>query len=138
MNKFDPNAAPLTKAPTQGAAVLDALGTLPEWDLSDLYDSIDSDVVLHDLEAVTAGSESFAKSYRGALVDLAKNDPDGLLTAVRSFEELQDKLGRIGSFAGLSYASNTTDPKIAKFYGCLLYTSPSPRDQRGSRMPSSA
>ena len=24
------------------------------------------------------------------------------------------------------------------FEGCLLYTSPSPRDQRGSRMPSSA
>ena len=23
-------------------------------------------------------------------------------------------------------------------YACLLYTSPSPRDQRGSRMPSSA
>ena len=26
----------------------------------------------------------------------------------------------------------------AKRYSCLLYTSPSPRDQRGSRMPSSA
>ena len=26
----------------------------------------------------------------------------------------------------------------AKAIGCLLYTSPSPRDQRGSRMPSSA
>ena len=25
-----------------------------------------------------------------------------------------------------------------QFLGCLLYTSPSPRDQRGSRMPSSA
>ena len=24
------------------------------------------------------------------------------------------------------------------YFGCLLYTSPSPRDQRGSRMPSSA
>ena len=24
------------------------------------------------------------------------------------------------------------------YYNCLLYTSPSPRDQRGSRMPSSA
>ena len=24
------------------------------------------------------------------------------------------------------------------YYTCLLYTSPSPRDQRGSRMPSSA
>ena len=27
---------------------------------------------------------------------------------------------------------------IVKGYCCLLYTSPSPRDQRGSRMPSSA
>ena len=27
---------------------------------------------------------------------------------------------------------------IDRLYGCLLYTSPSPRDQRGSRMPSSA
>ena len=27
---------------------------------------------------------------------------------------------------------------VASIYGCLLYTSPSPRDQRGSRMPSSA
>ena len=27
---------------------------------------------------------------------------------------------------------------VQKFYRCLLYTSPSPRDQRGSRMPSSA
>ena len=28
--------------------------------------------------------------------------------------------------------------KLIKLYACLLYTSPSPRDQRGSRMPSSA
>ena len=28
--------------------------------------------------------------------------------------------------------------KRMKYKGCLLYTSPSPRDQRGSRMPSSA
>ena len=27
---------------------------------------------------------------------------------------------------------------LLKLIGCLLYTSPSPRDQRGSRMPSSA
>ena len=27
---------------------------------------------------------------------------------------------------------------VSHYYVCLLYTSPSPRDQRGSRMPSSA
>ena len=35
-----------------------------------------------------------------------------------------------------------TYPNLIKFFNehkiCLLYTSPSPRDQRGSRMPSSA
>ena len=30
------------------------------------------------------------------------------------------------------------DPKSHSAWTCLLYTSPSPRDQRGSRMPSSA
>ena len=38
--------------------------------------------------------------------------------------------------------SNSGDPldgkSIPVLYSCLLYTSPSPRDQRGSRMPSSA
>ena len=29
-------------------------------------------------------------------------------------------------------------PQTVVLYTCLLYTSPSPRDQRGSRMPSSA
>ena len=29
-------------------------------------------------------------------------------------------------------------PEADSLYFCLLYTSPSPRDQRGSRMPSSA
>ena len=32
----------------------------------------------------------------------------------------------------------TEVPNAISFYLCLLYTSPSPRDQRGSRMPSSA
>ena len=31
-----------------------------------------------------------------------------------------------------------THPKVTWLDSCLLYTSPSPRDQRGSRMPSSA
>ena len=33
---------------------------------------------------------------------------------------------------------NTQDIGLFNAHACLLYTSPSPRDQRGSRMPSSA
>ena len=35
-------------------------------------------------------------------------------------------------------SAETGNTVYLKFEGCLLYTSPSPRDQRGSRMPSSA
>ena len=34
--------------------------------------------------------------------------------------------------------TNTPEEENGTWLGCLLYTSPSPRDQRGSRMPSSA
>ena len=34
--------------------------------------------------------------------------------------------------------SDNPDKSVALLTTCLLYTSPSPRDQRGSRMPSSA
>ena len=41
---------------------------------------------------------------------------------------------RVNGFMSLEHIFSTVD----KVYTCLLYTSPSPRDQRGSRMPSSA
>ena len=37
------------------------------------------------------------------------------------------------------YITSGFGPRAGGYHwGCLLYTSPSPRDQRGSRMPSSA
>ena len=41
-------------------------------------------------------------------------------------------------FDGCGSIANGTIEEVDKAYICLLYTSPSPRDQRGSRMPSSA
>ena len=40
--------------------------------------------------------------------------------------------------AEVSKLQRELELNMAKRYNCLLYTSPSPRDQRGSRMPSSA
>ena len=43
------------------------------------------------------------------------------------------------SWDNFLYELDETVDEIQRFYSpCLLYTSPSPRDQRGSRMPSSA
>ena len=56
-----------------------------------------------------------------------------------------EALARVAAFANVSLNSprlqiqhgDIRDPHILNQV-CLLYTSPSPRDQRGSRMPSSA
>ena len=41
-------------------------------------------------------------------------------------------------FNGIIYNQGTITKIIKRPKGCLLYTSPSPRDKRQSRMPSSA
>ena len=56
---------------------------------------------------------------------------------VENHEELKAQLRS----EGMRFSSQTDSEVIAhlmQYYVCLLYTSPSPRDQRGSRMPSSA
>lgn len=98
-------------------AASSTLGALPEWDLSDLYEAINSKSVADDLEKSAEQAKNFARKYRSRLGALADDDHDTLFAALTDFESLQDRLGRIASFAGLSYASNTTDPARAKFYG---------------------
>ena len=46
--------------------------------------------------------------------------------------------GVAGLASGLAIDLDGIKAGVGKFGDCLLYTSPSPRDQRGSRMPSSA
>lgn len=93
------------------------LGSLPEWDLTDLYQAIDAPEVAADLAAGLDRAKTFEASYKGRLADLAANNVPALVTAIRAYEELEDHLGRLVSYAGLVYSGNTTDPARQKFYG---------------------
>ena len=90
-------------------------GDLPEWDLTDLYPAKDSAEVKADFEFCEKESQKFADDYKGKLEELAKNG--GLLETITRYEELSDKMGRLGSYAYLQYAQNTTDPDRSKFMG---------------------
>ena len=94
------------------------LGTLPEWNLEDLYPSMDSKTFKSDLAKAESESKSFNAAYRGKLEALAKkNSGSGLLEALQRYEGLEELLGRIMSYAGLVYSGDTTDPARMKFYG---------------------
>ena len=102
-------------APQSSASV--DLGELPEWNLADLYSSMEAPEVLADLKESLDRAKTFEASYKGRLADLAKDNVAAFVTAIRAYEDLEDLMGRLISFAGLVYAGNTIDPPRQKFYG---------------------
>ena len=95
------------------------LGSLPEWNLADLYPGMTSPELSADFDRVEREAKDFARVYRGHLADLVKQKDavEALYRAIRSYEDIDDRLGRILSYAGLVYSGDTTDPVRAKFYG---------------------
>lgn len=87
-------------------------GDLPNWDLSDLYESSDADQLRKDMTWLEAECADFATNYEGKLAGLSANE---LLHAVRRYEKIDMIAGRIMSFAGLRYYQNTTDGERAQF-----------------------
>src|SRR3712207_3514860 len=99
------------QARTTGEAE-DALGSLPVWDLSDLYQGMDSPQVKADLERSEQLSVAFEERYKGKLAELASAPGGGaeLAEAVAAFERIEELMGRLASFAGLVYSGDTSDP----------------------------
>ncbi|NTF08394.1 M3 family oligoendopeptidase [Agrobacterium rubi] len=95
-----------------------ALGDLPTWKLSDLYPSADSPQYKGALEKAASDAKAFEAKWKGKLEAAAKSSGEqGLGAALKEYEALDDLLGRIGSFAGLTYFSDTSNPANGKIYG---------------------
>jgi oligoendopeptidase F len=107
-------------APAQDRAE-EALGNLPVWDLTALYPGMGSPEVTADLDRAAERSAAFEARYKGTLAELAAgaNGGDALAAAIREFEAIEEIMGRLGSFAGLVYSGDTSDPARSKFYGDL-------------------
>jgi oligoendopeptidase F len=91
----------------------------PEWNLDDLYSGLNDPAIKRDLERTDAECAAFEEAYKGKLAGLAAALDGGsaLAAAVRRYEAIDDLMGRLSSFAGLTHAGNTLDPARTKFYG---------------------
>jgi oligoendopeptidase F len=94
------------------------LGSLPEWNLADLYGGLDDPRIKRDLDRGTAESLAFEQYYKGKLALLVDGAEPGaaLAQAIKRYEALDDLLGRLTSYAGLVHAGDTADPARGKFY----------------------
>ena len=77
------------------------LGKLPEWDLTDLYPGLDSPQIKSDLEQGDRDCQAFEQRFKGRLATLAAGEGAGraLAEAVKQYEAIDDRLGRLISYA---------------------------------------
>ncbi len=89
-----------------------AIGTLPEWDLSDLYAGMDDASITKDLARGTDLAARFAEAYNG---NIAEFSAEKLAKAIGEYEILQDLLGKLSTYGQLLYEKKTDDALIGEF-----------------------
>ncbi|MCG7504730.1 M3 family oligoendopeptidase [Mesorhizobium retamae] len=105
-------------APAQSGRKALELGSLPEWNLADLYPGMDAPELKRDIAKAGADAAAFESRWKGTLAAEAARGADGKLgEALKAYEALEELIGKIVSYAGLIYAGDTSDPKRAKLYG---------------------
>jgi oligoendopeptidase F len=77
------------------------------WDLEPLADGAGEAGVERLLDEALDRAQQFAASYAGRLAEL---DSSGLEAAMRELAEINELVGRAGSYASLQFATDTADP----------------------------
>ncbi len=81
--------------------------------MSDLYPGRDSKELKTALADSDSDSKKFRARYEGKLASLSGS---ALAEAIRSFEHIQETLGRIMSYAYLDYCTEMTDAETGRFF----------------------
>jgi len=99
--------------PANLATAAHADDSLPTWDLTDLYPAPDSAELAADADRAEAEAQAFNAAYAGKVADLSGA---GLAAALAEYEGIEDTLGRLMSYAQLQFSTDSSDPRIGKFY----------------------
>lgn len=85
----------------------------PVWRLDDLYVSAEDPRIEIDLAAIGQDAAEIEKGFKGRLPELGG---DELALLLERYEALEDRIGRVLSFAQLLFAANRDDAAIGRFY----------------------
>src|SRR6218665_1061255 len=104
----------IARAPEASAqAGHNQFGTMPQWDLTDLYPAPDSAELKRDLDWAKTEAKAFEADYKGKLDGLTRSGR--LIEAIARSEKIGDVTGRLLSYSYLRYALATQEPEKAKF-----------------------
>ena len=95
----------------------ESLDGLPEWNLTDLYPGMESAEFENDLVACQKDAENFEEKFSGKLLEILDRNPRDFAMVIAEYEQIEERMGRIMSYAGLVYSGDTSNSENAKFYG---------------------
>ncbi len=81
------------------------------WDLSDLYRSPEDPALAEDRKNILLEADAFAGKYKGRIGKLTKAE---FLESIREYENIIQKLRKIGSYSHLLWSVNTEDAALGK------------------------
>lgn len=84
------------------------------WDLSALFSSLEDPKIEQTWNKLNADADAFAARYRGK-IEAANLDAATLSTAIRELEALLTEAEKPGTYAGLRFAAEVTNPEIGAF-----------------------
>ena len=87
--------------------------SLPEWDLSDLYAAPDAAEIETDLQTALTAATELETEAKGKLAEL---EGAALAAVIQRFEQIEERLGRLISYASLLHAAKADDPEIGRFF----------------------
>jgi len=87
------------------------LGDMPAWDLSDLYTSLTDENIDIDIEKLEKMVEEF-QSYRGKVEKLNAKE---LYQAIIEYENIEELMGKLASYAYLKYSEDLSVDDNVKF-----------------------
>ena len=89
------------------------LGDLPQWDLNDLYTSINDSKLSSDKIEIKELTEIFINKYQNKIATLSS---EKLNESIRDYQTINQKLGKLYSYVSLIFSINTDKSDFGKKY----------------------
>ncbi len=86
---------------------------IPNWDLSDFYSSTQDKKIPADIKKIADETKEFVTAFCGKINKLNASQ---LFSAIKKYEEICEKIGKISSYSYLIYASDLSNQKNISFH----------------------
>lgn len=107
-------------SPFEGPKKHSSSENLPAWDLTDFYKSIQDPKIDQDIKDITARCKDFATHYQGKFLpnqfSASQAEANLLAKAIREYEAIEESMGKLISYAFLTYVTHLNSPEPQQFY----------------------